>query len=233
MLECGGGGNFFPKSTEQKHLVNKEQKVSWQVLTKNKISTCKSKSPASRGGQVIGHSMPLKHVGTTQAFVPEDLLNHCEGLRCTSPKIGTKSDAHSLFLSLIHRENRHKSRTRLQTNACENFPPPPSYELRATWHNDSLDMVVLPSTGASLYHNCCIDGGTSLENIGYHLVYALPCQHPFTYDANFRKNPNNTLYMLRPLYSHYTLIHVSALKGPSSGILTHFMGLVNILRVQV
>jgi hypothetical protein len=31
-------------------------------------------------------------------------------------------------------------------------------------------MVVLPSTGASRYHNYCIDGGTSLENFGYLLV---------------------------------------------------------------
>jgi len=31
-------------------------------------------------------------------------------------------------------------------------------------------MVVLPSTIASRYHNCYIDGGTSLENFGYHLV---------------------------------------------------------------
>jgi hypothetical protein len=28
-------------------------------------------------------------------------------------------------------------------------------------------MVVLPSTGASRYHNCCIDGGTSPEYFGY------------------------------------------------------------------
>jgi len=27
-------------------------------------------------------------------------------------------------------------------------------------------MVVLPSTGASRYHNCCRDGGTSPENFG-------------------------------------------------------------------
>jgi len=47
---------------------------------------------------------------------------------------------------------------------------PTSTELHATWHTDSLDMVVLPSTGASRYHNCCIDGGTGPENFGYHLV---------------------------------------------------------------
>jgi hypothetical protein len=44
---------------------------------------------------------------------------------------------------------------------------PTSTQLRATWHNDSLDMVVLPSTGASRFHNCCIDGGTSTECFGY------------------------------------------------------------------
>jgi len=31
-------------------------------------------------------------------------------------------------------------------------------------------MVIIPSTGVSRYHNCCIDGGTTLENFGYHLV---------------------------------------------------------------
>jgi hypothetical protein len=42
---------------------------------------------------------------------------------------------------------------------------PTSTQLRATWHNDSLDMVV-PSTGASRHHNCCIDGGTNPEYYG-------------------------------------------------------------------
>jgi hypothetical protein len=32
-------------------------------------------------------------------------------------------------------------------------------------------MVVLPSTGVSHYHNCYIDGGTSPEYFGYHLVH--------------------------------------------------------------
>jgi hypothetical protein len=31
-------------------------------------------------------------------------------------------------------------------------------------------MVVLAATVASRYHNCCIDGGTSPEYFGYHLV---------------------------------------------------------------
>jgi hypothetical protein len=44
---------------------------------------------------------------------------------------------------------------------------PTSTKLLATWHTDSLDMVVLPSTGTSRYHNCCIDGGTSPEYFGF------------------------------------------------------------------
>jgi hypothetical protein len=46
-----------------------------------------------------------------------------------------------------------------------------STQLRAAWHTDSLDMLVLPSTGASRYHNCCIDGGISPEYFRYNLVY--------------------------------------------------------------
>jgi hypothetical protein len=47
---------------------------------------------------------------------------------------------------------------------------PTSTQLRATWHTDLLDMVVLPSTGASRYHNCCVGGDTSPEYFGYTLV---------------------------------------------------------------
>jgi hypothetical protein len=70
--------------------------------------------------------MPLKHPRTTQALVPKGLLNHCEGLCTTFPKIGTKFDAHTLSFSRIHRENHHRSRTRLQINACKNCALPPS-----------------------------------------------------------------------------------------------------------
>jgi len=71
--------------------------------------------------------MPLKHLHMTQALIPRGLLNHCEGLCSTFPKIGIKFDAHSLFLSLIHHENCHRSRTCFQINVCENCPHPPSY----------------------------------------------------------------------------------------------------------
>jgi hypothetical protein len=47
---------------------------------------------------------------------------------------------------------------------------PTSTQLRANWHTDSLDTVVLPSTGASRYHKCCIDGGSSPEYFGCTLV---------------------------------------------------------------
>jgi hypothetical protein len=51
---------------------------------------------------------------------------------------------------------------------------PTSTQLR---HTDSPDMVVLPSTGVSHYHNCCIDGGISLEYFGYTVVIlAFPLQ---------------------------------------------------------
>jgi hypothetical protein len=50
---------------------------------------------------------------------------------------------------------------------------PTSTQLGVTWHTDSLDMVVLPSTVASRYHNCCIDGATSPEYFGYILVFQI------------------------------------------------------------
>jgi hypothetical protein len=73
---------------------------------------------------------------------------------------------------------------------------PTSTQLRAICHSDSLHIVVLPSAGASRLHNCCINGGTSLEYFGYSLVLymlhsaasrktgsshtlASPCSYPF------------------------------------------------------
>jgi hypothetical protein len=54
---------------------------------------------------------------------------------------------------------------------------PTSTQLCATWHTDSLDMVVLPSNGALHYHNFCIDGGTSLEYFQYHHVHLSVHKH--------------------------------------------------------
>jgi hypothetical protein len=43
---------------------------------------------------------------------------------------------------------------------------PTSTQLCATWHADLQEMVFLPSTGASRYYNCCIDGCISPEYFG-------------------------------------------------------------------
>jgi hypothetical protein len=92
--------------------------------------------------------MPLKHPRTIQALVPEGLLNHCEGLRSTFPKIDTKFDTHSLFLSRIHRENRNRSRTWLQINACKNCALPPSYVQLGTLTHYTWESYHLPAIRA-------------------------------------------------------------------------------------
>jgi hypothetical protein len=47
---------------------------------------------------------------------------------------------------------------------------PTSTQLHAAWHTNTLEMVVLPSIGASRYHNCCIDWDTGPEYLGFPLV---------------------------------------------------------------
>jgi hypothetical protein len=39
---------------------------------------------------------------------------------------------------------------------------------------DNRSSAVLPSTSASCYHNCCIDGGTGLEYFVYTLIHHVP-----------------------------------------------------------
>jgi hypothetical protein len=46
---------------------------------------------------------------------------------------------------------------------------------------------------------------------------SLSCPYLCTDDISLRKNPTNALYDITPLYSHYTLLQVSAIRGPSSG----------------
>jgi len=125
------------------HLSNVTNVPTW-ILMDKLLNSCNSfRSCAACGSPCVfiiinwcvtnlEWGMPLKHLRTTQALVPEGLLNHCESLHSTFPKIGTKFDAHLLFLSLIHHENRHRSRTRLQINVCVNCPHPPSYVQRVT-----------------------------------------------------------------------------------------------------
>ena len=121
------------------HLLSNVANGPTLILTEELLNSCESfRSCAACGSPSVfvivnwyatglEPGMPLNYPRTTQALVPEGLLNHCEGLRSTFPKIGTKLDAHSLFLSLVHRQNRHRSPTRLQINACENCALPPSY----------------------------------------------------------------------------------------------------------
>jgi len=77
-----------------------------------------------------------------------------------------------------------------------------STQLRATWHTDSLDMVVLPSTGTSRYHHCCIEGGTSPDNFGLHLVwrkrigYKILCFSSMTSVLNVYPSINTSLFTL-------------------------------------
>jgi hypothetical protein len=71
-------------------------------------------------------SDPVSISNDTLFHALQVMLDHFEGFRSTFPKIGTKFDAHSLFLSLIHRKNRHGSRTQLQINACKNCPRHPT-----------------------------------------------------------------------------------------------------------
>jgi hypothetical protein len=42
--------------------------------------------------------------------------------------------------------------------------------MREILYTDSQDMLVLPSTVALRYYNCCTDGSTSPGNYGYHLI---------------------------------------------------------------
>jgi hypothetical protein len=54
-----------------------------------------------------------------------------------------------LFLSRIHRENRHRSRTRLQTNACKNCALPSSYVQLGTLTHYTWESYRLPAIPAT------------------------------------------------------------------------------------
>jgi hypothetical protein len=69
---------------------------------------------------------------TGHAFFPKRLSNHCQGLHRTFSEICTKFDAYSRSIA---------SRT--------------STQLREILHTASQDMLILASTVASRYYNCC------------------------------------------------------------------------------
>jgi hypothetical protein len=131
------------------------------------LPVCSSSSTDVR--PVLKLGMPFKHLRTTQDLVPEGFLNHCEGLSSTFPKTDIKSDAHSLYLFSGSSWILPQVTYTTPNKRTENWPRPPSYVQLGT---HSLDMLVLPSTGASRYHNCCVDS-TSPECLGYHLVHTL------------------------------------------------------------
>jgi hypothetical protein len=54
-----------------------------------------------------------------------------------------------LFLSRIHRENHHRSRTRLQINACKNCALPPSYVQLGTLTHYAWESYHLPAISAT------------------------------------------------------------------------------------
>jgi hypothetical protein len=70
-----------------------------------------------------------------------------------------------------------------------------STQLRATWHNGSLDMVVLPSTGDSRYRNCFIDGGTSPEYFGCVILFSIGFDAPANFPVNdsYQRDPGAIL----------------------------------------
>jgi len=49
------------------------------------------------------------------------------------------------------------------------------------------------------------------------ILVALSCPYPCTDDTILHQNATHAVYILTPLYSRHTLLHVLALKGPSSG----------------
>ena len=108
------------------HLLSNVVNGPTSILTDELLNSCNSfRSCAASGSPCVfviinrcaaslEPGMPLKHLRTTQALVTEGLLYHCDGIRSTFPKTGTKFDAHLLFLSLVHCEKRQGLRTRLQ-----------------------------------------------------------------------------------------------------------------------
>jgi hypothetical protein len=126
----------------------------------------------------ITNSHLFSYVGNgLTSSLTDELLNSCNNFRscaaCGSPCVFFSQDWHKIWVTLavpfcgpLWKPPQVMQKT---PNKCV-WKLPMSTQLRATWHTDSLYMVVLPSTGSLGYHNCCIDGGTSLEYFGYDLV---------------------------------------------------------------
>jgi hypothetical protein len=96
---------------------------------------------------------------------------------------------------------------------------PTSTQLRVTWYTDSLDMVVLLSTCASRYHNCCIDSVTSPEYIVCTLVYFRNIRNP-TRSRGFLNQDTKNGPPKQLTVSHRDAFHPASLLT-SSGVQQH------------
>jgi hypothetical protein len=93
---------------------------------------------------------------------------------------------------------------------------PTSTQLRATWHTDSLDMVVLPCTRASRYHNWCIDGDTSPEYFGYYLVQTVFCYALYNLQNKLKSFP---MLFRKIAKSNYKFCHICPSSCPHGTLL--------------
>jgi hypothetical protein len=82
----------------------------------------------------------------------------------------------------VSRNSRSEDISKYTTPNKRVWKLPTSTQLPANWHTDSLDVVVLTSTGASRHHKCCRDGSTSPKYFGCTLVWILIMSDDITGD---------------------------------------------------
>jgi hypothetical protein len=107
--------------------------------------------------------MPLKYLHTTQDLVPKGLFSQS---LWGSPQ-HFPQDWHKTWCRLAVPFTDPAPQVKYTTPNKHVWKVPTSTQLRATWHTDTLDTVVLPSLR---YQNCCINGGNSPEYFRYHHV---------------------------------------------------------------
>jgi hypothetical protein len=107
-------------------------------------------------------SMTIDFPSTAHDFFPERLTNHCQGLRRTFPRICTQFVAFPLSDPL---QNRIRLDTQLQIKGRKKIST--STQLREMLYTNSQDMIVLSTTVASRYYNCCTNGSSSPGNCGH------------------------------------------------------------------
>jgi hypothetical protein len=89
---------------------------------------------------------------------PNALSHHCKGFCPTYSRICKNSDAHSLLRSIA------KSHQATYMTQNRMYKISMSTQLCEILYTSSQVMLVLPSTTASCYYNCCSDGSTSPRN---------------------------------------------------------------------